>query len=77
VNCEQASNLVTQTFTQGFDNGRFRDFVINVLKHVDKATALEGINPGELGAIGEPGPDLAVLLKTYAEELAAQVLAPC
>jgi ATP-dependent helicase/nuclease subunit B len=36
---------------------------------------LEGISPGELAAIGEPGPDLAVLLERYAEELEAQALA--
>ena len=36
---------------------------------------LEGIGPGELAAIGEPGPDLAVLLETYAQELADQALA--
>ena len=36
---------------------------------------LEGISSGELAAIGEPGPDLAVLLETYAQELAAQALA--
>lgn len=36
---------------------------------------LEGINPAELAAIGEPGPDLAVLLETYAQELADQALA--
>ncbi len=36
---------------------------------------LEGIASGELSAIGEPGADLAVLLETYAQELAAQALA--
>ena len=36
---------------------------------------LEGIGASELSAIGEPGPDLAVLLETYAQELADQALA--
>src|SRR5262245_27324623 len=36
---------------------------------------LGGINSSELAAIGEPGPDLAVLLETYAQELEDQALA--
>lgn len=36
---------------------------------------LEGIVPGELASIGEPGPDLARLLEAFEEELTTQALA--
>lgn len=39
MNRAQARALVTQTFTQSFDKTRFRNFVLNVLNHVDESKA--------------------------------------
>ncbi len=39
MNPEQARGLVKETFPQTFDKGRFRDFAINLLNHIDKSKA--------------------------------------
>ena len=39
MNTEQARALVRETFPQTFDKGRFRNFVINLLNHVDQSKA--------------------------------------
>ena len=37
MNTEQARALVKETFPQTFDKGRFRNFVINLLNHIDES----------------------------------------
>jgi type I restriction-modification system DNA methylase subunit len=39
MNRSQASTLIKQTFTQAFERGRFRNFVLNVLNRIDEAKA--------------------------------------
>jgi type I restriction-modification system DNA methylase subunit len=39
MNREQASSLVKLTFTQSFDKGRFRDFIVNLLNRLDETKA--------------------------------------
>ena len=39
MNRDQAHVLVAETFTQGFDKGRFGTFVVNVLNHIDESKA--------------------------------------
>lgn len=39
MNRSQARAFVTQTFTQSFDKTRFRNFVVNVLNHLDESKA--------------------------------------
>lgn len=37
MNTQQARALVTETFPQAFDKGRFRNFAINLLNHIDES----------------------------------------
>src|SRR5450759_4983086 len=39
MNTEQARAIVKETFPQAFDKGRFRNFTINLLNHIDEAKA--------------------------------------
>ena len=39
MNSQQARALVTETFPQVFDKGRFRQFTINLLNHIDETKA--------------------------------------
>jgi type I restriction-modification system DNA methylase subunit len=39
MNSQQARALVTETFPQTFDKTRFRNFTINLLKHIDESKA--------------------------------------
>ncbi len=39
MNRDQAHDLITQTFTQAFDKGRFRNFTINLLNKIDEGKA--------------------------------------
>lgn len=39
MNGSQARAFVTQTFTQAFDKTRFRNFIVNVLNHLDESKA--------------------------------------
>jgi hypothetical protein len=39
VNRDQAYTLIRQTFTQGFDKARFRNFTINLLNRIDESKA--------------------------------------
>lgn len=39
MNTEQARALVAETFPKPFDKGRFRNFVINLLNHIDESKA--------------------------------------
>ena len=39
MNSQQARALVTDTFPQPFDKGRFRLFTINLLNHIDESKA--------------------------------------
>lgn len=39
MNSQQARALVTETFPQPFDKGRFRNFAINLLNHIDESKA--------------------------------------
>jgi type I restriction-modification system DNA methylase subunit len=39
MNLDQAKTLIRQTFTQGFDKTRFRNFVINLLNGIDESKA--------------------------------------
>ena len=39
MNTQQARALVTETFPQPFDKGRFRNFAINLLNHIDQSKA--------------------------------------
>ncbi len=39
MNSEQARALVTRTFAKAFDKGRFREFTVNLLNHMDGSTA--------------------------------------
>lgn len=36
---KQAVNLIRQTFTQSFDKGRFHNFAVNLLNHIDESKA--------------------------------------
>jgi hypothetical protein len=37
MNTQEARDLVRDTFPQTFDKGRFRDFAINLLNHIDQS----------------------------------------
>jgi len=39
MNSEQARTLVKETFPQEFDKGRFRQFAVNLLNHIDESKA--------------------------------------
>jgi type I restriction-modification system DNA methylase subunit len=39
MNRDQARDFVVQTFTQSFDKGRFGNFVVNIVKHIDESKA--------------------------------------
>lgn len=39
MNTQQARSLVTQTFPQPFDKGRFRQFTVELLNHIDESKA--------------------------------------
>lgn len=39
MNQNQARDLVTQTFTHSFDKARFRNFILNILNHIDESKA--------------------------------------
>ena len=39
MNTQQARALVTETFPKTFDRGRFRNFAINLLNHIDESKA--------------------------------------
>ena len=39
MNTQQARALVTQTFPQPFDKGRFRQFAVELLNHIDESKA--------------------------------------
>jgi type I restriction-modification system DNA methylase subunit len=41
MDTQQARSLVTETFPQPFDKGRFHQFTINLLNRIDKSTAFE------------------------------------
>ena len=39
MNSQQARELITETFPQPFNRGRFRNFAVNLLNHIDESKA--------------------------------------